>query len=317
MSQVGKHLKSVIITGASGFMGRALTSRLEGLGIEFVGLSSRDADLMDPRSLDRYNQTKYDHIFHLAGWTQVGDSRLHHLGEQWLINQQINTTVLRWWQSQQPQAKLVSIGTSSAYEESSDLREENYLAGNPAEGLYTYGMTKRMLLVGQMGLSSQFGLRWLTVVPSTIYGPSYQARGRQMHFVFDITRKILEYKYSAEPIVLWGDGYQRRELVHVRDFVNNALALNDLVEDTVVNVGQGGDQTIREFAEILCRAAGVDPAVISYDTSRPAGSKTKRLNTDKLERLLPERGRISLEDGLCELVADMERSYQAGQPATR
>lgn len=292
-------------------MGRALTSRLEVLGVDYVGLSSREADLLNPRSLDRYNHTKYDHIFHLAAWYEVGDPNLHHLGQQWLFNQQINTTVLGWWQAHQPQAKLVSIGTSAGYEDSGDHREENYLKGDPIEGLYTYGMSKRMLLTGQMSLSEQYGLKWLTVIASTVYGPAPNNSGKQLQFIFDITRKILNFKYNDEPITLWGDGNQRRELVHVTDFVNETIGLSNLDENMVVNIGEGNDHTIREFAEILCEAAGVDPAVIHYDTSRNAGSKSKRLNTEKLENLLPANTRIPLRDGLFELALDMEQEYKS------
>jgi len=304
-------MKSVIVTGASGFMGRALVSRLGELGVDCVGLSSRDADLLDPRSLDRYDHTKYDHIFHLAAWYEVGDPSLHHLGQQWLNNQQINTTVLGWWQAHQPQAKLVSIGTSAAYEDGGDYREENYLKGDPIQSLYTYAMSKRMLLTGQMNMGQEYGLKWLSVIASTVYGPGPNTSGRQLQFIFDITRKILDYKYNNEAIALWGDGYQRRELVHVSDFVNEMLELSNLDENTVVNIGEGNDHTIREFAEILCEAAEVDPAVIQYDTSMNSGSKSKRLNAEKLERLLPGKSRIPLRDGLFELVLDMEQAYKS------
>jgi GDP-L-fucose synthase len=304
---------SILITGGSGFLGISWTRKLQELGDNVVALSSRDADLRNPSSLDKFCDHKFDIIVHLASWTQAGDFCLHHPGEQWLINQQINTTVLNWWASEQPQAKLISMGTSCAYGEPGDYREEHYLVGEPNESLYTYAMTKRMLLIGQMSLSKQFGLKWLTLVPSTIYGPHYIADGKQMHFIFDIVRKVLNYKYHQEPIVLWGDGHQRRELVYVEDFVNEALALNDIVENSVVNIGAGEDYSIREFAGVVCEAARVDPAVIQYDTSKYVGSRTKRLNTEKLDGLLPRRKRIPLGEGLGHLVAEMESSYKTGQ----
>lgn len=304
---------SILITGATGFIGTSWVRRLAELGEDVVGLGSKDANLCDPRSLDKYSQQKFNTIVHLASWTQAGDFCLHHPGEQWLINQQINTNVLNWWANEQSLAKLISMGTSCAYGEPGDYREENYLVGEPNESLYTYAMTKRMLLIGQMSLSKQFGLNWLTLVPSTIYGPHYAADGKQMHFIFDIVRKVLNYKYHQDPIVLWGDGYQRRELVYVEDFINEALALDDLVENTVVNIGAGEDHSIREFAAVVCEAACVDPAVIQYDTSKYVGSRTKLLNTEKIDGLLPGRTRMSLLDGLGQLVAEMESSYKTSR----
>ena len=84
----------VIVTGASGFIGKSLYKKLIADGFEVIGLSSLDADLTKTGSLDKYSNIKFDRIFHLAAWTQAGDFCLSHSGDQWIINQQINTNVL-------------------------------------------------------------------------------------------------------------------------------------------------------------------------------------------------------------------------------
>ena len=84
----------ILVTGATGFLGKSLCIRLAEAGHTVIGLGSRDADLTNPKSLYQYNQSKYDQIYHLAAWTQAGDFCVSHPGEQWLINQKINTTVL-------------------------------------------------------------------------------------------------------------------------------------------------------------------------------------------------------------------------------
>lgn len=291
-------MPNAIVTGATGFLGTALLRRLRADGWNVLALSSRDADLRDSRSLDRFNESKFDRIFHLAAWTQAGDFCLHHPGEQWIINQQINTTVLAWWQAQQPQAKLVSIGTSCVYEEGRDLREENYLRGEPIADLYTYAMTKRMLLIGQQSLARQYGLKYLTVVPSTLYGPDYHIGTKQMHFIFDVAWKILGLKHFGTPAVLWGDGYQRRELIFIDDFIDAMMALDAVAENDVVNIGGGEDHSIREFAGFICSAIGLAPDAIQYDTSRYVGAKSKMLNIERLQSLLPQRQRTSLAEGM-------------------
>src|SRR5437867_4080808 len=160
----------ILVTGATGFLGRMLCARLEAEGHIVVRLDSENCDLTRAEPLTEFNERAYEQIYHLAAWTQAGDFCLYHPGEQWIINQQINTNVLAWWQKHQPQAKLISIGTSCAYDTNLELAEENYLVGTPIESLYTYAMTKRMLYVGLLALHSQFGLKYLYVVPSTLYG---------------------------------------------------------------------------------------------------------------------------------------------------
>jgi GDP-L-fucose synthase len=289
----------ILVTGATGFLGSALCRKLRAAGHEVTALGSRDADLRLPGALERFGD-RYDQVYHLAAWTQAGDFCLRHSGEQWVINQAMNTQVLEWWQRRQPQAKLISIGTSCSYDPSLPLREENYLRGEPIESLYTYAHTKRMLLIGQKALQRQYGLRWLTLVPSTLYGQNYHTDGRQMHFIFDLIRKILRGKLYGEPVVLWGDGEQKRELIHVEDFIAATLALAGSLDNELINVGAGAEHSIKEFARLICQAADFDFARIQFDPSRYVGAKSKCLETAKLRSSLPGWRQIALADGLAQ-----------------
>jgi GDP-L-fucose synthase len=292
----------IVVTGATGFLGTALCARLEREGHEVLRLNSRNCDLTRAESLEAFNPTAFDRIYHLAAWTQAGDFCLRHPGEQWLINQRINTHVLAWWQARQPQAKLIAMGTSCAYAPEADLVEENYLAGLPIESLFTYAMTKRMLYTGLLALQKQFGLKFLCLVPSTLYGPGYHADGRQMHFIFDLIRKILRGKLLDEPVVLWGDGYQTRELVYLDDFVTLALELERTRDNDLVNLGAGEEFSIRHFARLICEQVGYDFHAIQFDTSRYVGARSKCLAIGKLRRLLPNLRFTPLETGLARTI---------------
>lgn len=288
----------ILVTGATGFLGTTLCAHLERAGHQVERLGSKVCDLTRQGALKAFSATRYDQIFHLAAWTQAGDFCLHHPGEQWVINQKINTNVLDWWQEDQPQAKLICMGTSCSYAPDLPLVEDKYLDGVPIDSLFTYAQTKRMLYVGLLALTKQYGLKHLCLVPSTLYGPGYHTDGRQMHFIFDLIRKILRGKKFGEPVVLWGDGHQKRELVFVDDFVSLALKLNERVDNELVNLGAGEEFTIRQFAESICRHVGYDPALIQYDTSRYVGAKSKCLDVTKLRTIVPDFVPTTLDEGL-------------------
>ncbi len=293
----------ILVTGATGFLGTALCRELERRGHAVTRLNSQNAELTQAEALERFNQEDYDQIFHLAAWTQAGDFCLRHPGEQWLINQKINTHVLDWWHRRQPQAKLICMGTSCAYDPALPLREENYLRGTPIDSLFSYAQTKRMLYVGLLALAKQFSLRHLTLVPSTLYGPGYHTDGRQMHFIFDLIRKILRGKLYDEPVVLWGDGHQRRELVFVDDFVQVLLALNERAENELINIGAGEELSVRQFAQLICAQVGYDFEAIRFDPTRYVGARSKCLVTDKLRDYLPQVKLTPLAEGLHRTVA--------------
>jgi len=206
--------------------------------------------------------------------------------------------VLAWWQASQPQAKLVALGTSVSYATEADLSEEAYMQGLPSDKFLAYAMSKRMLYAGLLSLHKQFGLRYLYLVPSTLYGPGYHTDGRQMHFIFDLIRKILRGQLYGEPVELWGDGYQRRELVYLDDFVRLALRLAAERDNDLINIGAGEEHTIRHFAELICARVGYDFARIQFNTDRYVGARSKCLNVAKLRRLAPDFQLTPLADGL-------------------
>lgn len=299
----------IIVTGSSGFLGTTLCSFLEAQGHELTRLTSRNCDLRRADSLNVYSGEKYDLLYHLAAWTQAGDFCIKHPGEQWIINQQINTNVLAWWAQQQPQAKLVFMGTSCAYASRSSLRETEYMLGEPIDSLYTYAMTKRMLYQGANALSQQFGLRYLCAVPSTLYGAGYHTDGRQMHFIFDLIRKIIRGKEFGEPVVLWGDGNQKRELVFVDDFVRILWQLVQRFDNEIFNIGAGEEYSIRAFAAYICKEVGYPVEKIQYDTNRYVGAKSKCLNIEKVRQALPGYTLLPLDYGLKKTI---EWFYETG-----
>src|SRR5258708_2176811 len=288
----------ILVTGATGYVGTAVCNALETQGHRVIRLGSRDADLTQSGTLEKYSVTPLDQIYHLAVWTQAGDFCLYHPGEQWIINQQINTNVLAWWQARQPQAKMICMGTSCAYAPDEELREENYLVGLPIESLFAYGMTKRMLYAGLLSLKQQYGLHYLCLITSTLYGPGYHVDGRQWHFIFDLIRKIMRGKLYDEPVTLWGDGYQRRELVLLRDFVQVTLRLAAEQQDELINLGAGVEHSIRHFAQLICDCVDYDFRRITFDTGRYVGARSKYLNTAKLKSFVPDLELTPLESGL-------------------
>lgn len=292
-------MKKVLITGASGFLGRHLVNRLNALGFDCYVSNTKVGNLLNYENLFIYNDIVFDYIYHLAAHTKAGDFCLYHKGEQYEINQLINTNILKYWRLHQPQAKMLAIGTSCSYSPDLSLVEENYLMGQPDSGLYTYAMTKRMLLVGLMSYSEQYKLKYNYYIPSTLYGPGFDLS--DSHFIFDIIKKVYNGRYNQNKVVLWGDGYQRRELVYIDDFIN-VLTKSADVDNCIINVGSDQNQTIREFASIVCEMFEYDETHIEYDTNRYVGVRDKRLDITKLKKMSLYNP-TTLNDGLLKTVA--------------
>ena len=294
-------MKNILITGSTGFLGTHLVNFLKKKNVKLKLLNSKNCDLRNFKNLQKLKKIKYDIIIHLAAWTQAGDFCLKFPGKQWLINQEINTNVLKYWYLYQKQAKMIAMGTSCSYSPKLSLNEKNYMKDEPIESLYTYAMTKRMLLQGLRALNKQFKMKYLYLIPSTLYGPNYHLDGRQMHFIFDLIRKIFEGKFHKKKVILWGDGKQRRELIHVEDFIKIMWNINNKFSNEIFNIGGGKEYSIKFFSKIS-KILEFDESKIVYDTSKYVGAKSKNLDISKLKQFKIKTNQITLENGIKEVI---------------
>lgn len=302
-------MKKIFITGGNGFLGRFLIKELK-KNYQIFAPDSKKCNLLHYKDLKKNNK-KFDYIFHLAAWTQAGDFCLKYPGDQWIINQQINTNILKWWKEYNPKAKLIFIGTSCSYPENKKLTEKNYTKDEPIKSLYTYAMTKRMLLQGAKALELQYKMKWLCLVPSTLYGPYYHKDKRQMHFIFDLINKILRGKYLRKKVTLWGNGFQKREIIHVKDFVKFTKKIFIKANNEIINIGSGKDFTIRDFAKKISKIVDYDEKKIIYDKLKYVGSKSKKLEIRKISKIFPnyKKTLINLDQGLSETIHWFKKEF--------
>tara|TARA_R110002126_G_scaffold123374_2_gene265356 strand:+ start:1337 stop:2245 length:909 start_codon:yes stop_codon:yes gene_type:complete len=302
-------MKLILVTGATGFLGTHLCKKLKKDGHQVYVSNTKIANLNKVENLNIYNNIKFDYIFHLAAVTKAGDYCLKYKGDQWLHNQTINTNILKYWKDSQPQAKMICMGTSCSYAPDIFMTEQNYLLGEPDKGLYTYAMTKRMLLVGLRSLSEQYGLEWLYFIPSTLYGPNFELDDN--HFIFDFIRNCYNAKYNNDDFVIWGDGEQRRELIYIDDAVNAILALLG-EKNEIFNLGSGEDNSINEFAAMVCQAFDYDSKLIKRDLTKYVGVKEKKIDTIKIDKYLYPKKLVNtqIKYGIIRSVAYFKKAYK-------
>jgi UDP-glucose 4-epimerase len=161
-----------------------------------------------------------------------------------------------------------------------------------------YGATK---IAGEAMLRSfllRYGLDCAGLRYIYVYGPRQDYRGTYMAVIM----RMLDSIDRGEPVVVYGDGSQAYDFVHVADCAAaNICALKAETTNRFYNVGTGIRTSIGELAELLLRITGSDVGV-RYE---PQGVSFVKNRIGAVERAREELGftaQVPLEDGLRTLV---------------
>jgi GDP-L-fucose synthase len=199
--------------------------------------------------------------------------------------------------------RLIFLGSSCIYPRMAPqpLKEEYLLTGPLEETNRPYAVAKIAGIELCRSLNREYGTDYLSLMPTNMYGPGDNFDLQTSHLVPALIRKFHEGKAAGSPVVLWGTGTPRRELMHVDDLARAICLFLESegwgkVPNALVNLGTGKDHTIAELAEIVRRVVGYKGEV-EWDVSKPDGTPQKLLDVS-MARSLGWEARIGLEDGL-------------------
>jgi UDP-glucose 4-epimerase len=147
--------------------------------------------------------------------------------------------------------------------------------------------------------SQLYGLEMVALRYGNVYGPRQNPHG-EAGVVAIFGRRLL----AGEPLVIYGDGEQTRDLVFVGDVVaaNLLAAASPLpplrgLDDRAYNIGTGAETSVNQLAAVLGDAVGRRPE-IRYAPARPGELRRNALRVEKAARELGWQPRTSLREGL-------------------
>jgi GDP-L-fucose synthase len=201
--------------------------------------------------------------------------------------------------------RLLFLGSSCIYPKFAQqpIEESALLTGALEPTNDAYAIAKIAGIIQVQAVRRQYGLSWISAMPTNLYGPGDNFSGTDSHLVPALIRRYEEAKASGAPDVTnWGTGTPRRELLHVDDLASACLyPLEHFDGPGHINVGTGIDHTISEIADMVAKAVGY-AGETRWDPTKPDGTPRKLLDVS----LLREAGwlpRIALRDGIDATVA--------------
>jgi GDP-L-fucose synthase len=297
-----------LIVGASGFLGRNLRSWFDRHRQAYIAIGREAGDLRDRGTVLRLfaERPSVGRILHVATFQRTGQRQYEIPAELLDTNLRIHLNVLEAWMRHQPQAKLISMGSSCAYpEDPGRISEDLFQGGRLHEAVRAYGMTKQVLAVGSEVYATQYGLRWLHCILATMFGPFDHLETDRSHFISGmLARAIRERRERRSEFSVWGSPDTLRECLYVDDQIEAVMAADQVFENTIVNCAANMSVTIDEVARAILRILDWDAEILYVDgTFR--GTEKKVLDSSRFLRTTGWTPRTGLEEGLRLLARDL------------
>lgn len=311
MSVIAQDAK-IYVAGHRGMVGSALVRSLQTKGYTNLIMRTRaELDLLNQQAVSAFLQSERpDYIFMAAAKvgginannTYRADFIYENLAvEANIINEAYRAGVTR----------LCFLGSSCIYPRDcpQPIREDYLLTGPLEPTNEPYAIAKIAGIKLCENYNRQYGTRYVSVMPTNLYGPNDNYDLNNSHVLPALIRKAHEAKVRRDKeLVVWGSGRPMREFLYVDDMADACVFLMERdIGDGIFNVGTGQDVTIRELAETVMSVVGFSGDIV-FDASKPDGTPRKLLNVDRL-RELGWTASTQLRDGIAQAYADfLEKS---------
>lgn len=303
---------TIYVAGHRGMVGSAIVRRLEAAGYTSLLLRTRhELDLCDQAAVDAFFQAERPtHVVlaaaRVGGIVANSTQPAHFIYENLMI--QNNVIHASWKAGVQ---RLLFLGSTCIYPRLAPqpLREEYLLTGPLEPTNEAYAVAKIAGITLCRSCNRQYGTRYLSVMPTNLYGPNDNFDLTGSHVLPALIRRFHEAGQRREAsVTVWGSGAPLREFLHVDDLADACFflmnlsdgrycsLLDDPAAPALVNAGSGEEITICDLALLVKKVVGFEGDLL-FDTSRPDGAPRKLSDVSRLHAL-GWRHRIGLEEGV-------------------
>ena len=289
-------MKKVLITGATGFIGKHLYCKLRDLKYDVVGISfeggeiNRDKiiylDITKKEEVDKFiKNKKFNIIFHLAAF--IPKTKENYNLEKCLKINGLGTYNLLLAAKNRRVDKFIYSSSASIYSRKNTRMPAKESCFAPEN---IYGLSK---LVGENLCElfrRNFNLKTVSLRYASVYG-----QGQEPYCVLPL---FIEKVLNNDDIEVFGSGKRTQDFIYVKDVINANIKAAFSKTEGVFNIGSGKEISILDLATIILK---IYPESKSKIKSKPMVNEDKTrffLDVKRAKKELNFHTKYSLEDGI-------------------
>jgi GDP-L-fucose synthase len=296
----------IYIAGHRGMVGSAILRRLQQGGYtNLLTRTRQQLDLLDQRAVHDFLQQEQPAYVFLAA-ARVGGILANNTyrADSIYENLTIQNNVIHG-ALQAGIKDLCFLGSSCIYPRDcpQPIREDYLLTGPLEQTNEPYAIAKIAGIKLCESCNRQYGTRFVSAMPTNLYGPNDNYDLASGHVVPALIRKAHEARLRADSeYVVWGTGTPKREFLYVEDMADACVFLMEHgITEGLYNVGTGVDVTIRELAETIMEVVGFQGRIV-FDSGKPDGTPRKLLEVSRMKHL-GWQSKTFLRDGIAQAYA--------------
>jgi GDP-L-fucose synthase len=291
----------ILVTGATGFLGKRVCRRLEESGRSFSRSSlSLGTDLRDlDQTLALFQAVRPKTVLNCAGFSGGIQFGLKYPADIFRNNMPMIVNLFEGAHRSGVE-RVVNPLANCVYPAELTLFEESRFWDGPLhESVMVYGLLRKISWAGSWAYARQWRLQTINLVLSNMYGPQANLDEDRSHALGALAVRFIEAKKSGKPeVIVWGTGAPVREWLFVDDGAEAMVRAIDCAPcEEPINVGVGKGVSIAELAERIRAVVGYEGRIV-YDSSKPDGAPYKTVEGSRGKALLGWSPQVGLDEGL-------------------
>ena len=322
--------KSVLVAGATGFLGTAIARRLldhgaNVRGTHYTRLPSYRHDRMEWLQANLENAADcaeacvgVDFVFmcaaNTAGAAVMAATPLAHVTPNVCMNARLLEAAHRAGAT-----KFLFISSGAAYPDLGDdhpLCEADMFKGDPPPIYYPVGWMKRYTEILCRTYAEKIAKNPMATVvirPSNVYGPGDKFDFAKSHVTAAQIRRVIE---RHAPIQVWGDGNDVRDLIYIDDFLDGLFAAFAKPDRFLtVNIASGQAWSVKQILQTAISADGYVGATVEFDSTKPRTIGKRVFSTRFAQDYLGFEATISLADGIVRTIDWYREAFDSPRPS--
>lgn len=277
----------ILVTGATGFLGKRVCRHLQNAGLKYVTASLSDGvDLRDKETtIALFSKTQPLYVLNCAAYVGGIQFGYKHPVDLFQNNLKMTLNLLEAAHKYNVKRVVNPISNCAYPGEASFFKESEFWDGELHESVMVYGFVRKASWVGSWAYAKQYGLDVINIILSNMYGPEDHFEEERSHALGALIMKIIKAKErDKQEVIIWGSGKPVREWLHVDDGAEamvRGLSVKPTTE--ILNIGVGKGISILELAQLIKQVVGYK-GELTLDTSKPDGAPYKTIDSSKGEQ---------------------------------